>query len=175
MTGSRLVKVSIGMVIGGKPLPSMKSPQTPPKPILHSIAVLLAAFVVPCVNPRADAATYTWDGNPGTAGAQDGAGTWDAVSTNWINGGSNVIWANGNDATFGAGTNGSYGVTVALSPTANSLIFGNSGYTLSAASAQTITLNSTTASIRVANGKTATPPRSRATMPPRASSRMPWA
>ena len=67
-----------------------------------------------------------------------------------------MIWANGNDATFGAGTNGSYGVTVALSPTANSLIFGNSGYTLSAASAQTITQNSTTASISVANGKTAT-------------------
>ena len=93
-----------------------------------SIALLLTVLATPI----AGAAPYTWDSNLGIAGAQDGSGTWDTVTTNWINAGANAVWSNANDATFGAGIDGSYAVNVALNPSATSLIFNNSGYTLSA-------------------------------------------
>jgi autotransporter-associated beta strand protein len=66
------------------------------------------------------------------------------------------MWADANDATFGAGVDGIYAVGVALNPNTTSLIFNNSGYTLSAATARTITVSSVTASITLVAGKTAT-------------------
>jgi fibronectin-binding autotransporter adhesin len=125
-------------------------------PLSRSIALLLATCAAPLVTPDARGAAFVWDSNLGTTGAQDGSGTWDTTTTNWVNGGANVMWADGNDATFGAGVDGSYSVGVALNHNATSLIFNNSGYTLSAAAAQTITVSSTTASITLASGKTAT-------------------
>lgn len=121
-------------------------------PLNGSIALLLAVLATPI----AGAAPFTWDSNPGIAGAQDGNGTWDTVTTNWINAGANALWADANDATFGAGTDGNYAVSVALNPSATSLVFNNSGYTLSAAAPQTITVTNTASSITLAAGKTAT-------------------
>jgi fibronectin-binding autotransporter adhesin len=125
-------------------------------PLARSIALLLATCAAPLVIPDARGAAFVWDSNLGTTGAQDGSGTWNTTTTNWVNGGVNVLWADGNDATFGAGIDGSYAVGLALNPNATSLIFNNSGYTLSAAAAQTITVSSATASISLAPGKTAT-------------------
>ena len=34
----------------------------------------------------ADAATLTWDADPAAVGAQDGAGAWNIVTTNWWDG-----------------------------------------------------------------------------------------
>lgn len=124
-------------------------------PLAHSIAILLAAMAA-WSSPHARAATYTWDGDTGTAGAQDGGGIWNTTNTNWLNAGINSVWANANTATFGGGVDGTYAVTVALDPTATGLAFNNSGYTLSAAVAQTITVSSTTAAIVLASGKLAT-------------------
>jgi len=39
------------------------------------------------------AATYTWDTAPGTAGVQDGSGTWDTATANWYDG-TNHTWNN---------------------------------------------------------------------------------
>jgi fibronectin-binding autotransporter adhesin len=103
------------------------------------------------------AASFQWDANPATPGVQDGGGSWDAMSTHWING-SNVSWTNANDAVFGAGTDGTYAINVALDPSASTLRFDTTGYTLSATQAQTVTFtsNSTSGGVIVAAGKTAT-------------------
>ncbi len=69
-------------------------------------AVLLTALAW-FSSPVAAQTQLTWDNAPGTAGAQDGAGTWNNQSnTNWLSGGANVKWNNAdlNDvAIFGSG------------------------------------------------------------------------
>src|SRR5262245_21499074 len=110
-------------------------PLTPrSRPLIGSIAVVVTALAARLAVPSAQGAAYIWDAVSGTAGAQDGSGTWDTTTTNWINAGANVIWADNNDATFGAGVDGTYLIDVGLNPTATSLKFNNSGYTLSASS-----------------------------------------
>lgn len=132
-------------------------PTTPrSRPLYGSITLLLAALATSVAVPSADAASYIWDGNSGTAGAQDGSGTWDTVTNNWINAGSNAIWADNNDATFGSGVDGTYLIDVALSPAATSLKFNASGYTLNASSARVITLSNAADTLSVAAGKIAT-------------------
>ena len=59
----------------------------------------------------------TWDASTGTSGAQDGGGTWANVGGNWRNesaGTNNQKWGNTNldSAIFGAGTDGTYAVTL---------------------------------------------------------------
>ena len=125
----------------------------PPLPLCRSIALLLAVLTL---HPLANGAAYTWDSNLVTPGAQDGGGTWDAVTSNWLNVTTNVPWGNGNDAIFGAGTDGSYAVTVAIDPSPSSLIFNKSGYALSAATPHTITFTNAVSGLVIAAGKTAT-------------------
>jgi autotransporter-associated beta strand protein len=125
-------------------------------PLGSSIAILLAIAAARLSIPSAVGAAYVWDGNPGVAGAQDGGGLWDTLASNWINAGTNVPWLDSNDATFGAGIDGNYAVSVALNPLATSLIFNNSGYTLNAAATQTITVSNAAASIVLATGMSAT-------------------
>lgn len=74
-----------------------------------------------------------WDADSVTAGAQDGGGTWGGVATNWWNGSAIVSWTDSNIATFGAGTPGSYTVTIANDVTPAGIVFAalNSAYTLS--------------------------------------------
>jgi len=61
------------------------------------------------------AATLTWDADTGTAGIQDGSGTWNTANTNWDNAGANVSWNNAtpDSAIFGGGASGMAG-TVSL-------------------------------------------------------------
>ncbi len=102
----------------------------------------------------AKGAALTWDADPGSDGPQDGSGTWMTGGTGWWDGSANVNWTSGDVATFGAGTDGNYTITVEGPITsATPLTFNNSGYTLSAESATTITLGGT---ISVAAGKFAT-------------------
>jgi fibronectin-binding autotransporter adhesin len=90
----------------------------------------LFAFVVICMS--ASAVPLTWDADPATAGAQDGAGTWDTVGTNWWDGAGNTNWNNAlpDGATFGSGGAGG-GVSLAEPITAGDLIFSAPGYVLS--------------------------------------------
>ena len=118
------------------------------------------------------AANLTWDADTLTTGAQDGGGTWTAGGAGWWNGTTtaNANWTNGDVATFGSGsgTAGTHAITLGsdvsvgtLGSTAgNVLLFNTPGnYTISAASAQTIQLNSSgtaTGYLRLGSGVTAT-------------------
>src|SRR6188508_737221 len=104
-----------------------------PLPLRRSIAILLAIGAASFPAPSASGAALVWDANLGLIGAQDGSGTWETTANNWVNG----PWADTNDATFGAGADGTYAINVNLNPIATSLIFNNSGYALSAAAPQT--------------------------------------
>ena len=114
-------------------------------PLATALAALISAQSV-------QAAEFFWDpASLGTNGGS-GSGTWDAANTNWFDGTSNVIWADGNRPVFG-GVAGPFVVTVANDFATTGLFFNKTGYTLSAASAQTIT---TTGSAVTASGVTAT-------------------
>ncbi len=104
----------------------------------------------------AHGASLTWDADLGTAGAQDGDSTWTAGTGSWWDGSANVNWNNAppDIATFGAGADGNYAITVGSAITCGTpLTFNNSGYALSAASAKAITFGGTAT---VAAGKIAT-------------------
>lgn len=130
--------------------------------LMGRIAIASAALAV--VHGTASAATYTFDGNTGSVGAQDGSGTWNASvsNLNWYDAGtsSNIAWPNtGNHtAAFGAGvdaTAGTYVVTVGEAMNVGALSFLNSGYTLSAGSSVKLERSTGGGSISVAPGKTA--------------------
>ena len=105
----------------------------------------------------AQAANFTFDANTSTTGAQDGSGTWNTANVNWWNGTADVAWGAANVAVFGGGTDGTYSVTLGNAITAQALTFNNSGYTLSAASALTLSLtNAGSGVITVASNKSAT-------------------
>ncbi len=115
--------------------------------VFKSQVFLLLSVLLLVLGQPAFAASLTWDADLGTAGAQDGSGVWTTGSAGWTGTSGNVNWATGDQATFGSGTNGTYAITVGgpISTAAGNNVLGglnflNSTYTLSAASAQTITL-----------------------------------
>lgn len=84
------------------------------------------------------AATLLWDSNSGTAGAQDGGGTWSSSSTTWFNTGNsanNQAFVSGDSVIFGAG-NAAAG-TVTVSGTVGTV----SAITFNAATTGTYTLS----------------------------------
>jgi autotransporter-associated beta strand protein len=122
-----------------------------------AIILLIAAFA-----GSASAQSLNWTGS-GTTLAP-GAGAWDATTANQWNDGTgtsgDTAWVNNNNAIFG-GANGTYAITVGAAISANTIAFANSGYTLSASSAQTISITTatsgdTTPQIQVASGTTNT-------------------
>ena len=110
------------------------------------------------------ATPVVWDtvaGNDSTITAGDG--TWTTGGPNWNNGTTSVNWTAGDTATFQSSDDlGSYTITVGGAITTgnavSSLTFANSGYTLKADTAQTITIGNAnaTSTIKVESGKTAT-------------------
>ncbi|WP_319800641.1 autotransporter-associated beta strand repeat-containing protein [Luteolibacter arcticus] len=107
------------------------------------------------------AADLVWDsGNTGNGSTINPAnGTWNTTSTNrvWNTGSGNVAWSAANSAIF-AGADGTYAVTVGTAVSAEDAWFQNSGYTLSASAAQTVSFTRTSGStepqLRVSSGKT---------------------
>ena len=81
------------------------------------------------------AANLQWDNDLVTAGAQDGAGTWDILNANWTNGTANVVWNNSltvtNTAVFGNGngaaSSGIFTVSLAGDMNVGGLTFNNAG------------------------------------------------
>ena len=104
------------------------------------------------------AINLTWDsGNTNNGNIIDPAnGTWDLTASNlvWNNAGLNQAWVNGNAAIFG-GTDGTYTINVGAAISASSITVTNSGYTLSATNAETIT-TSGNPFLTIAPGKTNT-------------------
>lgn len=128
----------------------------------------LTVVVVCLVSAAANGAVLSWNPGGSNAGSSDGSGTWTTNSGTWWNGTANVAWTSGNQAVFGAGTDGTYSVEIGDSitttngtSTTGGLNFLNSGYTLSSLTPQTIFVGnnasgSVNSFIRVAAGKTAT-------------------
>lgn len=115
-----------------------------------------AATLFACSSPlTSHAATLQWDADPATPAAQDGSGPWNTTATHWLNG-TNTAWTDANDATFGAGSDGLYKITLESNPTANSLAFAQSGYQFESAEPRTLTVSAATSTIVLASGKTAT-------------------
>jgi Passenger-associated-transport-repeat len=109
----------------------------------------------------ARAADFTWD-NSTAAGIQVPAtGTWTLGGGGWTTGGTVAQnWAIANVAVFG-GADGTYGVTVGGSFSAQKISFINSGYTLSGTTSRVITLTATAGTtnlpqLAVIGGKSAT-------------------
>ena len=119
---------------------------------ISSLVLLLAGA------QSARAVDFYWDATltAGTSGS--GSGTWTtALPNSWWNGvaSSTFTSANTSKAIFG-GTDGTYAVTVAGPLTISDLTFNNSGYTLSAATAQAITAGAGTSNTTIATAKSAT-------------------
>ncbi|HSU54046.1 MAG TPA: hypothetical protein VLT36_08325 [Candidatus Dormibacteraeota bacterium] len=116
--------------------------------LLASFCLTYLATIQPLV-----AATFTWDANTGTSGAQDGAGIWRPVSsnTNWWDGTTNVVWVNDvnspNNAIFGANSGAAGTVSISPSGTTNSvgaITFnapGSGNYTISGSDSSGTKLN----------------------------------
>lgn len=87
--------------------------------------------------PPAAADTLIWDADNGTAGGQDGTGTWTLGQPNWFNQTQtlqNQSWVNGSDAIFGSGSGTAGAVTLGSAVTVGTLTFNAAGsgtYTLS--------------------------------------------
>lgn len=127
------------------------------KPKSRRAAFLSTIISVVVCSTAAYAASLTWDTTIAADGTiTAGSGTWTNGSGNWNDGATSVgiNWANAtpDDAIF-AGADGTYAITIGGALTVNSLTFSNSGYTLSAVTAQTITAGS---AISVASGDSAT-------------------
>jgi autotransporter-associated beta strand protein len=130
--------------------------------------VRFSALAVCAIAGVAHAAVFTWNPAESGSGPSDGSGTWMTGTGGWWDGTANVAWTSGNQAVFGAGTDGTYSVDVGGAVTTTNgnattggLNFENDGYTLSAASAQSVFLGnnasgSVNSFVRVAPGKTAT-------------------
>ena len=137
------------------------------KPRFNSLRSALAVSLVLSLGlaHSAQAAALTWDADNVTTGAQDGSditgdiwgvtgqlGNWRNTTTST----NNVDWTAGDAATFGAGTDGTYAVTVGGNISALTLYFANSGYTLSGSAARVITLTGTSNILGVASTESAT-------------------
>ena len=121
------------------------------------IASLATSFVL-CLGQAAHAVPVTWDTTiAADATITAGSGTWTDGLGNWNDGTTSVgvNWSNTNpdSATF-AGADGTYAITLGGPIATGGLTFSNDGYTLSAASTQTISMSAV--NVSVASGKTAT-------------------
>ncbi len=131
-------------------------------PFLRNFGIAVFTLALAGLPQTVMAAALTWDLST-TAGTQTGDGTWSTSVPNWSSDGTTLVnWSQtnattgSNTATFG-GVDGTYAITLGGDVAAQSLTFNNSGYTLDAASAQTLTVtNAGSGVITVASGKSAT-------------------
>ena len=127
---------------------TVKSVKPETKAVIVNIGAATLTNYLTFTNP-ANALTFTWDLTNNTVGS-DGAGTWDASTTNWANNGVDVTWPNnGSDgAVVGTGAaipSGNTAITLATPVAVGGLTFntpgGSSGqYQLTG---QSITLSNT--------------------------------
>jgi fibronectin-binding autotransporter adhesin len=102
--------------------------------------VLLATFSL--WSKQLHAITVIWDSNTGSAGIQDGAGSWTSAGTSWINPitGANLAITSGDIGVFGVGGVGGL-ISISDNPTVLGLIFGQTnttGYSLGGSAPGTI-------------------------------------
>lgn len=108
---------------------------------------LLAAAGLLLSNSRVLADTLTWN-TSGNSTIKDGSGTWNATNTNWWDGAANTAWVDNSDALIGSGGVGGTITLSGLTPTVNSLTFGN--YTTTSYTIGTGTINLANAATSIA-------------------------
>lgn len=91
--------------------------------------------------------TLTWN-TSGNSTIKDGSGTWNATNTNWWDGAANTIWVDNSDALIGSGGVGGNITLSGLTPTVNSITFGN--YTTTSYTISTGTINLANAATAIA-------------------------
>ncbi len=106
----------------------------PPSVLTIALGIVLLAI------PRIARPATTWDADTGTAGAQDGTGTWDTSTAKWWNGSADVAWPNttSDTAIIGAGSGAAGTINVSGTITLNALTFnaaGSGNYLLSGGTA----------------------------------------
>ncbi len=143
----------------------MLSPRRYPSRCSRSARLCLALATAITALPPVSAAVLTWDSADATNGSiiDPGSGTWNTLAGNlvWNNAGVNETWTQTSgtsalhSAVFG-GTDGTYEINVDAAIAASALTFNNSGYTLSATAARTLTLTANPGNLTLAADKTAT-------------------
>ena len=135
--------------------------------VTNNFGSATSAVATLTVNPAGPANSYNWDASTGTAGIQDGTGTWSVNNANWLlNGaGADLVWDNAgpNDAVFGGGTSGTAGnvsIPGGTTVTVRNITFNApsaGSYTVNGSTPTTSILNlSGTPMISVASGVSAT-------------------
>src|ERR1017187_4797395 len=117
---------------------------------------IVAALAIVGIAGSALAANKFWTGPSATTNSPV-SGAWDTTSTVWNNGTGNTAnstFATADVAIFG-GADGTYGIKCSTL-SASTVIFNNSGYTLTNDTAVTVTASTGGNSVNVASGKTAT-------------------
>ena len=116
------------------------------KSLTLALASLLACAAT--LAPLPATAQLTWDSDANAAnGATDGSGTWDAVTANWYNSGTDAVWPNTTTSVAIIGNGGTAGtITVSGTITLNGITFNApAGYTVSGGT--TLSLGGTTPTI----------------------------
>lgn len=91
-------------------------------PIKTQSGLAFLLTLVPFLSP---AANLTWDANSGTAGAQDGSGTWDTTTPSWWTGAANAAFVSGvpDVPTFGSANGVAGTVTLGTNVIAANIFF----------------------------------------------------
>ena len=93
-----------------------------------------------CATTLVAGATLSWDASSGTAGIQDGSGNWGGPGIPWQYAGNNVVWNDGNTASFGVSTTTNCTVTVTNNVAPTGLNFNATGGTYTLAGTNSILL-----------------------------------
>lgn len=130
----------------------MKHAATAPLRPIQLCLCLLTFLTLARATQAQDA--YVWDADNGSAGAQDGGGTWTAGQPNWFNqtlGLDNQSWVNGSHAIIGAGDGAAGTITLGGPVTVGNLTFnapGSGAYTLGGS--QVLTLQNSLVTVNAA-------------------------
>lgn len=107
------------------------------------MSILVAVLCALSLMGSASGAALTWDSDAGTAGAQDGGGTWDVTAANWLDAAGNTNWNNAtpDSAIIGAGQGAGGTITLGTGITVGGIVFTNPASGTYTVTSNTITLS----------------------------------
>lgn len=113
-------------------------------------------FLISASANVATAVSVTWDADAGTAGAQDGSGTWSDSNANWWDGTTTSPWTDiANDVVIGSNSGAAGTITVSGTQKAHNLTFNQPGSGSYLLSGGIISLSGGATALKVANGVSA--------------------
>jgi alpha-glucosidase len=128
------------------------------KSVIRYLATL--ALVSGLASRSNGAATLTWDSAPGSAGVQDGNGSWGSTpaGTNWWDGAADQAWTNGSVPVLGLNSTTNVTVTLTNSVTVGGLVYSNTaagGYTIGVANGATLSFAGPTPEVQLSSAVSA--------------------